>query len=543
MTRSRTRLLWLCGVCAAGWAGASQGADWPQWGGRDARNMVSDEKGMPAAFDLGKGVAGTGGDAQTTGRVKWQVRLGTETYGNPTVAGGRVFVGTNNGRPRDGRLKGDRGVLLCLDEATGTFLWQLVVSKLQRDANFNGDYHGLGVCSSPTVDGDRVYVVTGRCEVVCLDVQGLADGNDGPFRDEGEYIAPRVRHKTGRPPWKGNRIFHPPTPRKPVKPLELLPTDADILWRYDFMGELDVWPQDATNCSVVLRGDLLYTNTSNGVDLSHRHIPSPNAPSLIALDKRTGTLVAVDDAGIGPNILHGQWSSPSLVTVGGKDLILFGGGDGVCYAFDATPAAVPGKKTKVLKTVWRCDCNPPDYRERDGKRLPYNKKRGDGPSEIIGTPVFAEGRVYVTIGQDTRHGPGKGALTCIDPTGTGDISRSGVLWRYTGINRSMATPSVADGLVFVADYPGDVHCLDATTGQCYWVHRTNGKMMGSTFVADGKVYVGNASRRLTVLAAAKDKKLLAEVRLSAGTHCTPMAANGILYVATQTHLYAIQNKR
>ncbi|MFC1806543.1 PQQ-binding-like beta-propeller repeat protein, partial [Planctomycetota bacterium] len=142
----------------------------------------------------------------------------------------------------------------------------------------------LGVCSSPTIDGDRVYAVTSRCEVVCLDVKGLADGNDGPFRDEGEYIALRVRHKTGRRPWKGDRIFRPVEPKEPVAPLELLPTDADILWRYDFMGELDVWPQDASSCSVLLRGDLLYTCTSNGVDLSHRHIPSPEAPSLIALD-------------------------------------------------------------------------------------------------------------------------------------------------------------------------------------------------------------------------------------------------------------------
>ena len=107
----------------------------------------------------------------------------------------------------------------------------------------------------------------------------------------------------------------------------------------------------------------------------------------------------------------------------------------------------------------------------------------------------------------------------------------------------MATPSVADGLVFVADYPGDVHCLDAATGKLQWVHSTGGKMMGSTFVADGKVYVGNANRRLTVLAAAREKKLLARTRLHSGTHCTPLAANGILYVATQTRLYAVEQPR
>jgi outer membrane protein assembly factor BamB len=55
-------------------------------------------------------------------------------------------------------------------------------------------------------------------------------------------------------------------------------------------------------------------------------------------------------------------------------------------------------------------------------------------------------------------------------------------------------------LVFVADVLGVVHCLDAETGRCYWTHETKGQMVGSTLVADGKVYAGNAGGKLTVLA-------------------------------------------
>ncbi|MCX7013632.1 MAG: PQQ-binding-like beta-propeller repeat protein [Candidatus Sumerlaeota bacterium] len=502
------------------------------------RNMVSSETGLPVSFvPLDK--HGNVVDAPTTGtrNVKWVAKLGSQTYGTPTVAGGKVFIGTNNGARRDPRLQGDRGVLMCFDEATGKFLWQLAVSKLKNTSNFNGDDAGLGICSTPTVQGDRLYMTTTRCEAVCLDVNGLANGNDGPFRDEGEYIAAPFLRKPGKPP---DVPYSDKTPPGEFPPLPLTPIDGDIVWRYDFIAELDVWPQDATDCSPLVYGGLVYVGTSNGVDKSHKRIPSPEAPSLIALDKDTGTLVAVDDAKIGPRIFHGTWSSPSLAQVNGKTLILFGGADGFCYAFDPTPVASPDGKGKVLRKVWRCDCNPPEYRMRNGKPLPYDKN-SEGPSEANATPVFYNNRVYTTIGQDTRHGPGPGALTCIDPTGTGDISAAGVVWRYTGLNRSFSTPSIVDGLVFVGDVRGVIHCLDAETGRLYWTHDTKGQMIGSTLVADGKVYAGNEDGDLTVLAASKQKKLLNKMHVGTAIHATPVAANGALYVATQSYLYAVWN--
>ena len=542
-----SRLPGFLAACLASWfLDPASAGDWTQWGGRDCRNMISEEKNLPETFDPGKKKTdGSGIDMATTKNVKWAVRLGSETYGNPAVSGGRVFIGTNNGAPRNRRYQGDWGTLMCFDERTGNFLWQLVVSKLRDEGNFNGDCANLGVCSSPTVEGNRVYVVTTRCEVLCLDVEGLANGNDGPFLDEGEYVSVRLRHKPGKPP-KGVKPPDKPEP-PPPPPLTLDPTDADIIWRYDMMAELDIWTQDACDCSVLLRGDLLYTCTSNGVDRSHRYIPSPEAPTLIALDKRTGKLVATDEEDIGKRFFHGNWSSPSLAKVNGREELLLGAGDGFCYAFDPNPVDVPGRKAKVLKTIWKCDGNPPDYRTRDGKPLPYNQ-RAEGPSEMTGTPVFWRDRVYTTVGQDTRHGAGKGCLTCMDATKTGDISATGVLWRYTGINRSLATPSVTDdGLLFTADFIGTVHCLDAMTGQVYWTQETGwegkgvgGQCMGSTFVADGKVYFGNGAGILTVLAATREKKLISQVRLGAPMHATPIAANGVLYIPFHTYLYALQ---
>ncbi|MDP7012105.1 MAG: PQQ-binding-like beta-propeller repeat protein, partial [Verrucomicrobiota bacterium] len=110
---------------------AGEPSDWPSWGRNAYRNLYSPEKGLPASFDPGKFRKGTEDiDMATTKNVRWAAKLGSQAYGNTTVAGGKVFIGTNNESPRDKRHVGDRGIVYCLDEKTGELLWQLVVPKL-----------------------------------------------------------------------------------------------------------------------------------------------------------------------------------------------------------------------------------------------------------------------------------------------------------------------------------------------------------------------------------------------------------------------------
>jgi outer membrane protein assembly factor BamB len=511
-------------------------ADWPQWGGRDGRNFASDEKGIPDSFSLAvpkdekKGIEGS-----PEKNIKWKVKLGSQTYGNPTVSNGRLFIGTNDASLNDPRLKKTGGgLVMCLEEATGKLLWQLPIPRMKtKDSNFNFDQLNLGVCSSPTVDGDRVYLVTNRCEVLCLDVQGQANGNDGPFMDEGQYMA-----GSGDLPTKPGRFDKKDAPTPPPA-VTVGPTDGDIVWRFDILAEVDSWPQDAADCSVVVLGDYVYVCTSNGVDKSHHVRPSPNCPDLIVLDKKTGELVAVSDPPIGNGIFHGDWSSPSHEKVNGKDLIFWGGGDGVCYAFGPVPVPGENGKKPTIRSVWKFDCNPPQNKFKDGKPLPYNKNH-EGPSEIIGTPVFYKNRIYLTVGQDSQHGNGPGCLSCIDATKTGDITESGKIWQYYKIQRSFSTVSIADGLLFVADYAGIVHCLDAETGAANWTHDLGAHVWGSTFAVDGKVLIGDEKGKVTVFAVGKEKKILGEAHFDVPVYATPIAANGVLYVATQTYLYAIQ---
>ena len=493
-------LLALALFCVPGFISIVSADDQPQCGQRYSRNMVSSERNLPDSFDPSNGK-----------NIKWTAPLGTETYSTPVVAGGKVLIGTNNNRPRDPRHKGDRGVLLCLDEKDGRLCWQFVVPKLVPA--LYRDWPRSGICSPPTVEGDHVYVVSNRGEVVCLDLDGQADGNDGPYRDEGRHMTPGSDD-----------------------PLEVASTDADIIWLFDMLAEVGVHQHDSAHSSILLHGDYLYVNTSNGLNDKHEVIPAPDAPSLIVLDKRTGRLVARDDEHIGPKIFHSTWSSPALGQVGGRTLIFFCGGDGVCYAFDAIQSTPRGPVDK-LNRVWRFDCDPTAPKDNVHQ---YIHNREESPSNIKSMPVFHDNRLYITYGGDIWWGKDKAWLTCIKATGTGDITDSAVLWSYPVERHCCSTPAVHDGLVFVADCTGLIHCVDAETGRAYWTHDAQGDIWASTLVADGKVYVGTRRRDFWVLAAEKEKKVISSVRLKDPIHGTAAAANGVLYVATMKELYAIE---
>ncbi len=161
---------------------AARRDDWPGWGGHDlGRNMYSAAHGLPSDFDPGRMRPYTEDFDRTTLRnVKWVAKLGSQSYGNPTVAGGKVFVGTNNENPRHSKHRGDRSILLCLDEKQGGLLWQLVVPKL-KSGKVN-DWESLGLLSSPAIEGNRVYLASTRGEALCLTTEGLAWRNVGPFK-------------------------------------------------------------------------------------------------------------------------------------------------------------------------------------------------------------------------------------------------------------------------------------------------------------------------------------------------------------------------
>ena len=294
----------LLAAVAVAMADGSGGGDWPMWGGTPTRNMVSPMKGLPTTWDI-----------TSSKNLKWVAKLGSQTYGNPVVSKGVVLVGTNNELVRDPKQPGDRGVVMAFRESDGEFLWQATHEKLSSGRV--NDWPFQGVASSPLVEGERVYYVSNRAELVCADLQGFRDGeNDGPFKEE-KFTSQ---------------------------------TDVDILWKLDMMEEVGAFPHNLANSSPVAWGDLIFVSTSNGQDESHVNIPSPRAPAIIAVNKNTAKVVW-EDASPGDKILHGQWSTPAVGSVGGVDMVLHGQGDGWLRSYEAAT----GKK------LWEFDLNPKGF--------------------------------------------------------------------------------------------------------------------------------------------------------------------------------------
>jgi outer membrane protein assembly factor BamB len=443
--------------------------DWPMWGGTADRNMVTNMKGLPLDWDV-----------KTKKNVKWVADLGSQTYGNSVVAGGMVFVGTNNEGMRDPKQTGDRGVLMAFKEDTGEFLWQQTHEKLTSGRANDWPYQG--VASSPLIEENKLYYVSNRGVIWCLDIKGFSDGNQGPVTNE---------KLSG-------------------------PKDADVIWSFDMMEQVGSYPHNLSNSSPVSFGKLIFVSTSNGQDESHVHVPSPKAPSIIAVDKVTGEL-AWEDNSVGDKILHGQWSTPSVGKIGGVDQVVSAQGDGWVRSYEV----LTGKK------LWEFDTNPKDS--------VWPKTR----NEVIGTPVIYEDKVYIANGQDPEHGEGVGHMYAIDGTKRGDITKTGLVWHYDKIRRSISTPSIADGLVYIPDFSGFLHCLDAKTGQAYWTHDVFAAVWGSTMVAEGRVYLADEDGDVVVLQAGKTKKVLAEMNMGSAVYATPVPAHGRFIMNNRNQLFSL----
>jgi outer membrane protein assembly factor BamB len=269
----------------------------------------------------------------------------------------------------------------------------------------------------------------------------------------------------------------------------------------------------------VVWGDLLYVSTSNGHDESHVNVPSPRAPSIIAVNKNTGKLVWEDNS-VEDRILHGQWSTPSVGMIGGVLQVVSAQGDGWVRGYEAGT----GKK------LWEFDTNP--------KESVWPRTR----NELIATPVIYQDRVYIANGQDPEHGEGVGHLYAIDPTRRGIITESGRVWHYDKIRRSISTAAIADGLLYVSDFSGFLHCVDAKTGEPYWTYDTLAAVWGSPLVVDGKVYLGDEDGDVVILQHGKEKKLLAEINMGSAVYATPVPANGALILNNRNQLFSLAVK-
>ncbi len=495
-------------------AGLSIGADWPQWGRDATRNAVSPEKGAPVSFQFtgeGKGALGAG--------VIWEARLGTMTIIPPVVADGLVWIGTNAREPAGPFLANewDGGVLMCLRESDGKVLWQHRSPRRRgkdKDGQWFFDFGRSALGSAPLVEGERLWYVNNRNEVVCFDI--------GP-----------LRRGTGTP---------------------------TVVWKLDLREQLDVFPrlpimQSGFAASVAGYKDKLYAVTHNAADAYNGPgVPKPDAPSLVCLDKATGKVLWSDNSP-GRNIIDCQISSPLVAEINGRAQVIVGQGDGWLRSFDG----VTGRR------LWQCDLNAKDavYQYQGGTR-----------NYPVATPVLYRGRVYIATGRQVEEEGGFGCLYCIDPGREGDVSaeleagpkkgrpnpNSAVVWRTPAtmpvelrnalqlpagrrhyFGRTVASCTVHDGLVYAVEFDGLLFCFDADNGKTYWIEDLRARLRGQPLWLDGHVYV--VADDIYIFAHGRAKRPVATIDSTQAMRTGLVFANGTLYVTTDATLYAIRKPK
>jgi len=507
-------------------ASTSLAADWPQWGGGPSRNPVSPEKGLRLDFqfrltdDKDKVVKEERG-------ITWKARLGEWTVIPPVIADGLVWVGTNARDPNNDKIPEkdwNGGVLMCFRGSDGKLLWQHRTPRLSgKDVNWVEDFSHAALGSAPLVEGDQLWYVNNRSEVVCFDIALLKKGTGEPRE----------------------------------------------VWKLDMRAKLGVFPrlpvmQEGFAASVAGYKDRLYVVTHNGVDENHVKVPAPDAPSLVCLEKGTGKVLWQDNSP-GKNIHDVQISSPLIAEVGGKVQVIVGQGDGWLRAFDAATGEL----------VWKCDPNPKDAVYELG---------GTGTRNyFVATPILYDGRVYVATGQQWEHSLGLGELCCIDPTKKGDVSpeldagpkkgkpnpNSAVVWstprlttadvprievgkkkrdmfreaRDFFFGRSISGCVAHDGLVYAADVGGYLCCFDARTGKLYWADDLRDSVRGQLLWVEGKVLVATDGGNLFAYAHGKERVRLARIESETYFRSGPVFANGTLYLTGGDTLYAIRNPK
>jgi outer membrane protein assembly factor BamB len=511
-------------MCVAGIAAAcgtyGHAADWPALGRDFTRNAVSQESKPPTDFDI-----------QSGRNIRWSATLQGMAFGAPVIADGLVWIGDTTGPDRSfgagKRYIGAPTTLKCLDERTGELLYEL---ECPRVTDWFADPDWQGLSSSPLVEGDRLWFVTTRSEVICLDISPLKQ-----------------------------------TPREPPA----------IVWRVDLYATTGVRPRQpfmgpGRCCSIApAYGDLLFVTTCNGVAEPGRFngVEAPAAPSLVCFDKRNGEIRWQKPTG--EFTLYAELASPLVAEIQDRAQVIVPHGDGWVRSY------VP----ESGELLWEFDINP--------KQSSYGLGDVSSRNFFLAAPVLYEDRIYIGSGRDLEGGVHPARLVCIDPGKMGDISselvvradgspaqrrrlraiveseqertianpNSGLVWDFAAENEEFVNQfhgtrdsvAIKDGLLIVAGSEGTIRCLDAVTGERMWQFDTYSNSCSQPLIVDDKVFV-IADFEVVVLTlsskpevAMPDGRPVATIGLRSASYAVsaPVFANGTLYLTCRRQLIAI----
>lgn len=429
-------------------------SDWPQWRGADM-NGISPAEDVPSEWSARKNIV-------------WKAEMPTWSGGTPVIHGDWIFltspskpdpepkrVEEPDPEPQQGRRRRRRGpsrnpgghelFLLAYSRTDGAEKWRAVVDT----GNELHRKHN-NTSPSPVTDGKHVWIVTGTGQVAAYTVEG-------------------------KQVWTFN--------------LQDVYGDFGLNWGYA--------------SSPLLYEDKLIIQILHGM---HTDLPSYVAAYDRLTGKRLWKQIRPTDA---PRESPDAYTTPVVLTTGGKDQIVISGADNVT-----------GHDPDTGEELWRSGGMNPD---------------GSDFHRIVGSPVTADGIVYATSN--------KKPILAIRGGGTGDITTSHRVWSYEGPGAPDVPSSVTDGIhYYMVDDRGLVSCLDAKTGETIWgPERTaQGTVSSSLVLADDKLFILNENGVTTVVQAGPVYKLLATNELDGSyTLSSPAVAGNQIFIRTGNYLYCI----
>jgi len=271
--------------------------------------------------------------------------------------------------------------------------------------------------------------------------------------------------------------------------------DGNELWRRDLGKCEHIWGNAA---SPILYRDLVILNFGPG-----------ERTFLVALDKRTGREVwRVDQPGgkygAAPSEWIGSWSTPVVARIGARDELVM-----------TWPEAVKAYDPATGRLLWSCG----------------------GLGRLVYTSPLVTSDVVVALS-----GFGGPALA-VTPGGEGDVTTTRRLWHVERTTQRIGSGVIVGDYLYVVNANGVGQCIEWKSGRGVWTERIGGGTWGSIVHADGRLYVTNQMGETVVFAAKPQLEILARNPLGERTQSSPAIANGVIYLRTYQHLWAIGNRQ
>jgi outer membrane protein assembly factor BamB len=158
----------------------------------------------------------------------------------------------------------------------------------------------------------------------------------------------------------------------------------------------------------------------------------------------------------------------------------------------------------------------------------------NGPTEqFVASLVFLDGLLFLTAGFPEHH------IMAIRPDGTGDVTRTHIVWRDTKNCSYVPSPIAHDKYFFVVSDEGIASCLEAQTGKRLWSQRLGKHHSASPVSAEGHLYFLDDAGEMFVLKAGPTFEVLSRNELDEECYASPAIRRGQIFVRTLNNLYCI----